>query len=452
VHTVTIEDVLVRLHTFMGMKANYLYTGRELYEQIMAPAKRMMVAGTTRVYVALFDNQQLVPQRKWGTQKKRDAQRNVMGKKKPKAGAGGGESKEEKKEEEEEESIPIEGYKEDFLIHDDEGILYTVSGKKELLDIRRLMKTREARRVLCMYIASKLMKDEFDWGSSVFIFDFADLSDGPVMVTGGGRRERLPAFIHFFGEADMMAGLWSWVFRDYDQVLISTDTDWIPILTLSTSRRRPDATSRVLLQQKPGMFLDIMALGLALTSIGLTAKSFLLLCILGGTDFHAKGSLFRGVAFVNIIPTLIKSASKLDKVIIPVEYVEDKKWPEHWEARWSLYLTDNGESHGVGSCIGAVQTGIRQSIRQFEDDAKRAKAEEKKKSSEQKEKEMAEGKKPKRKMKPRVCTHDDLSGGIDSVLWNMQYWGFNWNNIGLEPPVELSISLRKRKSADSDEL
>jgi hypothetical protein len=404
-HSVVVEDVLVRLHTFMGrFGGNFMYTGEQLYDDIMAPAKRLFSEGNTQVYIALIDNQSIVPSRKWPTQKKRSAKRSF-----PK-----GET--ENKEGE------IEEYPSDVLITMD-GVVYPVSGKTELIDIRRLIKTRNTRRVLCEFIASKLLTDDMDW-RGVVLFDYADQKQGPVL--SGSPGQRIPDFIHPFGEADMMAAFWSWVFRDHDQLHVSTDTDWIAILSMCLSVRDDPAHSKqIWLHQKPGMYINMNGMHDAILSAGLTTKGFILICILGGTDFHVKTTLFRGRSNRDIICALTQNPRYLDRIVIPKKY--SLEWKERWEPEVSLHMSaEHDVDHGITKCLAMVIAALATITSPPKKRKQKVGEETKSKSSYTR--------------KPNKCTSDDIVTGIDSALWNLHYWSFNWATIVIPPPIDISSS------------
>jgi hypothetical protein len=124
----------------------------------------------------------------------------------------------------------------------------------------------------------------------------------------------------------------------------------------------------------------------------MSAKAFMVLCVIDGTDYHDKPYLVRGIAGRDLIAMLSsdKGVVLLEKVCVPSTYIT--KWTESW-GELSAYVVDKPD-HGVKDCLALIKES-------------------------------------------RAFKSDDIEIGIDNMLWNLQYWAFPWNSIVISPPLSL---------------
>jgi hypothetical protein len=379
--TVIFDDIMVRMYAMTGPRGNGKFTGDELYNEIWRPAHTSFHFGKCRLYIGLMDNQSMVPKRKAGTQAKRDTNRRKAASDTKKG---------------------VEKYTDPFVING-LGLRYTMTGREELIDIKRLLATRHARIALCVYISERLRVQAITgYNGGVILFDYADQKNGPV-VSGCGH-QRFTGYIHPFGEADMMAGFWSWVYRKNDQLFITTDTDWVPIILHVLSLRGDDHTNTVFIRLKPDVYTDLVGMKTAICKgMGMSIKAFLFLCVLGGTDYHGKSTLIRGISGKDIIAmfTTDTGIALLEQVCITE--IHAMNWTESWDNELSSFYKRDVQRHGITDCLDFVRS-------------------------------------------TRAFKSDDTAVGVDNVLWNGQYWGFGWVMIVVPPPISFESASRKRKT------
>jgi len=257
---VRIDDMLTRLHQAIGPNYNHMFTGVQLYTEVMRTVRTAFDTGCS-VYIAICDDSTHVPREKGDTQ----AQRSRTSSNKPYELLKGY-------------SFTDGGLREDGPEATD-----------ELVDIRRLMATRALRRHFCHFVALKALENEDVPNGKTFIFDY-DSNQHPVILP---KHRDTPA-MHVFGEADLAMFYWAEIYHDRDVIFTTVDTDIIPISTdyvYSKNSIRVPSTKMYWRYEKQS-YVDIrMMLSKTLQHLQLSPGSFKLFCVLTGTDFFDKSQI-----------------------------------------------------------------------------------------------------------------------------------------------------------------
>ena len=256
---VHVDDLLTRLHQAIGPNFNHLFTGVQLYNEVMKTVRTAFNNGCS-VYVAVADDSDNVPREKGETQAERS------------------------------QASPIKPYDVlDGFAFTDAGIRADSGTAEEKVDIRRLMATRSMRKRFFQFVADKALAYETLPDGKTFIFDF-DSRQHPLILP----KHRDVPDEHVLGEADLGVFYWAEHFCEKDVVFTTVDTDIIPIATdyvYSGASKRPTSTKLIWKYEKNG-YVDIrMMLSKTLKHLRLTPTSFKLLCVLSGTDFFNKATI-----------------------------------------------------------------------------------------------------------------------------------------------------------------
>lgn len=260
---VVVDDVLTRFMHVRGLN-EFMFTGMDLFRSFMGPIRDHRHDGAV-AYVAICDDFNHIPRQKAATQAARSASRT------------------------------------DVLPYDD-GVQYIITSQgmvrsddttaePQLIDIRRLMKTRRLRVKLWQYInrqLSELDDDEF-MNDFRIVFEYERNSINLYPEAAGWDTEfYIP---HNHGEADTSIVHWANLYPDVPVLVTTIDTDTLPITLnyLQRSQRRAPMywvyEGTLFSEKKQKIYVDMMELYDRLT---IPANAFSLGCILAGNDFFKK--------------------------------------------------------------------------------------------------------------------------------------------------------------------
>ena len=253
------EDVLVRLFQAKGAN-DYKYTGEALFEYFFRPIRTRLLFSPASVYIATCDNPKGVPPEKAETQADRSKKSTV---------------------------VP---YPDTWHVCN-QGMSSDV-GKTELIDVRRLMRTRSSRIKLWLFLDLNVRRKFVMPRGKMFIFNYAH--EGPYVHTYDGYSQRTDWF-HNLGEADLSGPFFYWLFQKSHIEVITTDSDWTAIamaylsqvpkqmhplgITLSCHVRGQAAPAQLDLHRMYAELSD---------AFKMTPEQFVLACILTGSDYNKK--------------------------------------------------------------------------------------------------------------------------------------------------------------------
>lgn len=262
---VVIDDVLTRFMSLRG-HTDYMFTGLQIFQAFMGPILDHQQSGAA-AYVAICDDFLNVPHQKAATQAARSASRS-----------------------------DVKPY--------DDGVHYLITSQglmrvddatapPELIDIRRLMRTRPLRVKLWQYINQRLAELENDQFSNDFRIVF-EYQRGSVNLYPEDAAWPTEFYLpHNHGEADMSIVYWAKLYRDTPILVTTIDTDTIPI-TLNylqrTGREAPlywTYEGTLISEKRQRIFVDMVQLHDRECSTR-PASVFALGCIMAGNDFFTK--------------------------------------------------------------------------------------------------------------------------------------------------------------------
>ena len=263
---VVFEDCLTRLFQAKGPRHDHTFTGIELFETFMRPADQALRHSTAQIYIITVDDARGVPKEKSMTQAARSAaasQKDIL------------------------------PYPATYQFHD-EGIVDSAQENApiELIDIRRLLRTRSMRMSLWRFMDELIQRKVLIPEKKMLIFNFD--RDGPTVYTN--RQCHIePNWKHSLGEADLSAPFFYWLFRSSPIYVVSTDSDFLAIglsyLYSTPKEHHPPELiwERRRTKQPEPERVDLIKLYHALPeATGLSIPQFLLVCILSGSDYNKK--------------------------------------------------------------------------------------------------------------------------------------------------------------------
>lgn len=262
---VVIDDVLTRFMSLRG-HTDYLFTGLQIFQAFMGPILDHRHSGAA-AYVAICDDFLNVPSQKAATQAARSASRSDV---KPY-----------------EDGVHYMITSQGLMRVDD------INAPPELIDIRRLMRTRPLRVKLWQYINQRLSELEDDQFSNDFriVFEYqngsVNLYPDNVVWHDEFRRP------HNHGEADLSIVHWARLYSNTPVLVTTIDTDTIPI-TLNYLQRAPRNApmywtyeGTLISEKRQRIYVDMVTLYERECSAR-PASVFALGCILSGNDFFTK--------------------------------------------------------------------------------------------------------------------------------------------------------------------
>lgn len=285
---VVIDDLLTRLYKDIGPYHNWNFTGRDLYSSFIRPVRKAFDQKGAIVYVAICDDSRNVPKEKAVEQSERSEASDVK---------------------------PYDSTLQYKIIGDG---LVTVSADgtesaAEMIDMRRLVRTRKLRRLYCDFVAQYAREFEFfGTGERYLIFDY-DAVAGPCILPTPTPTSALvlPAHInqpHQLGEADVSVFYWCLQFHQYRKLVMTIDTDFIPILASYMQHTNEKREKYLLWRYDKDSLVDgVKMLADAQLKWGISLHSVTLLCILTGTDFYRKKSLTHGFGVKKLLEAFLET-------------------------------------------------------------------------------------------------------------------------------------------------
>jgi hypothetical protein len=328
---IIIDDVLTRVRNAMGPSFNHMFTGLELYREIMQPVRDALSSRLDACgYILLMDDHRNVPKNKNKEQEARDEASSIS---------------------------PYPDTKQYILT--DEGIreflpslttttttttsetsesssssssststtttttITTTSSsssglsKTEKIDIRRLFATRSLRTMVFDYVTALISQYE-EFPENKFLIVEYKMEGPQLFYTNYDRVNNiekaqpidtvwLQSFMnrsHKHGEADTSIIYYTELFvSKYPIVIRTTDTDMMPLFALFEERTRLNVGgNHIIWQYEREAWIDIILLIRdTCTKMKMTPKVFALLCILTGTDYYKKASVYYGFGAQKIL-------------------------------------------------------------------------------------------------------------------------------------------------------
>lgn len=265
---VVIDDVLTRMRRFGGSSSRD-FTGLELFNVFYTIVKHYMNSGAA-AYVLICDDNANIPHQKLSTQNRRND------------GSG---------------AAPYIG---NYIIVE-KGIYNTdidlYGNHPELINVERLMITRALRIKLWQFFNVRLMDTEqysLREGFRV-IFEYEKKKVNLYPDSYGWQQSwRAP---HNLGEADTSLVYWAEKFQSYPTIILTIDTDTLPItlnyMERSGYARGPSAPLYWMYQKYKSdkyAYFDMIEL---YNKLWLPASTFCLGCVMAGNDFFTKSTIAR---------------------------------------------------------------------------------------------------------------------------------------------------------------
>lgn len=291
---VEVVDILTQMYLMRNHNDNNdEFTGDHFYNIVRKKVFASFDTGKVDVYVICMDYQNHVPPQKHEEQKVRAAARARS------AGMMDGKS------------IPRYHPKSKF---GDNGVLEwnpateSFASRWAPFSMQRLLASRDLRSRMWMYIMSKFVADKVQYPFHQIVIDF----DGRIVVHGNikGQHDRYPLraeqitsdrLAHHYGESDLKMLFWARVFHDHPVVFRTTDQDILALSLLYLERVQPERTAPLLWKyhqkQSSKSVVDLrLLLQLMHRHLKWSAQEFVLGCVLCGTDYFKKKTLFNQVS------------------------------------------------------------------------------------------------------------------------------------------------------------
>lgn len=272
---VVAEDLMSRLFKAKSQRGDYIFTGRELYDELTLPARKRLHESEMCTYVLLCDFAPNVPAEKIPTQTKRT------------------------------ERSSVEPYGEEDIGKDKSKVVIVDGGIKVgdkepfPIDLQRLACTRPVRQALWNYMLQKFEEEinekkfvhdlplrlDKDHANSL-LFEFNDM--GAYIF--GERHDALvkAAVPHRHGEADTSIFYWSCITNPLPRILDTVDSDTIALHALLMQKYGTD-TGKTIWKCDYNKYIDLNQLiEKSLKALKLDHRTFTILCILGGTDYFDR--------------------------------------------------------------------------------------------------------------------------------------------------------------------
>jgi hypothetical protein len=270
---VLIEDCLTRILHSKGPNFNHLCTGLEYFDFFVAPIKQAFLQYNARVYVCTFDCEANKSHRKARTQQLR-----VQAAKKSEPG--------------------VEAYPRNYTGFRTDGIYNSTTQECEVIDLRRLGRSKFLFPKLWEFLLDLLRTDSFLTDDRLLVFEYQ--STGPVLLPSDRawpKEVQKPAtLVHNHSEGDPSSAYFCRIFNPLSCIVCSIDSDLIPILTIlegqeSMGRPEDDSSPRrdIYWSYSSDRSVNIPVMVRQCTrSTGLSAFQFAMYCILCDTDYVAK--------------------------------------------------------------------------------------------------------------------------------------------------------------------
>jgi hypothetical protein len=393
--TLALDDILTRLFAVSG--PNYattpcMFTGRQLYAEVAAKANKAFMAGC-KIYIILVDDKAGVPTQKAATQKKRV---------------------------EADKTVPYDMNKSTITLGDD-GITITKTDEEgvtetttEMVDIRRLMRTRGLRTAMCEYLRGAIEDDLANTldDDTALVFQY-----GAVPHVWKKGCEGIDfSFPHPYGEADVGAFQWAKKFSDMDIVYYTTDTDSMPIYARYYEATGGESNKRSFAWvYKRDKWVDFkLFMKLSLSAFGVSPSTLATMFILTGTDFYDKTALFTGYGQKKMSDAAMNMRTTVSMI------GNEALSPEHRLFSLSEFLFSVYSKHikNVHSSLYTSQVTIAdKKAKKFDWESFRAAV-------------LAAPKLPK---SVRIPTTQDIREASERISWNLHYWNSFNEQPGEQP-------------------
>jgi hypothetical protein len=257
----------------VGPNFNYMYTGLQLYQELMRIVKLQWDNGAA-VVIIVCDDQDGVPVQKAATQAKRSSVSTHE---------------------------PYDTSKQSYKITtrglSSDGV------SDEMFDIRRLFRTRALRKPVCEFLASMLKEEVLAHGKAIVLH----YQQQPVVIWSETGCEEFDFTYtgRTFGEADLACMQWAYQFQNHDVVYFTTDTDFMPLFANFYDKTGGDKRTKAFYwvyeceflsrsreKRESALWVDATSMiRQTLAELNMTPHAFMMMCILGGTDFFDKKSI-----------------------------------------------------------------------------------------------------------------------------------------------------------------
>jgi hypothetical protein len=300
---VIIEDMLTRVAHSTGPNHNHLCTTLEFYKFVIAPIKQAFDQYNARVYVMSFDDEANKSHRKAKTQQLR--------------------AQAAKKADPE-----VTKYPQTYTGFRVDGVYNSTTDETELIDIRRLARSKFLFPILWKYILDLLRTESFLSEDHLIVFEYE--ATGPVLIPSERAwPEGIPipaSLVHNHSEGDPSSAFWTRIFNPLSCVICSIDTDLIPILCILEGREslahseNPETEGQarrdIYWSYSAERSVNIPMMVRHVTkSTGLTAFQFAMFCILCDTDYVAKSIYAHNFGCLAILNAVRKRQDDLQKLV-----------------------------------------------------------------------------------------------------------------------------------------
>lgn len=418
---VVISDGPTRLKFCMGPNHNYMFTGREFYDQFMTPIRIALRQGKLQYWIETFDVETIPLPEKRREQKKRTDSRIKSEEKKKVLGA--------------DEESKIASYPDDTVFG--EGGVYMGTGMTRF-DIRGVSKSSALRRKLLVFVCEMLLvNDPLPLGVSIIV-DF--LGDAPLQFIRQPDSLknlcfRLRNYRTFFAESDQRLVFWCRVFANADKqdMVVEVDTtdsdlcvmlgvfveDTRPVCPIYLSRGKIVTRGRTIPKGQPTRHPDIHIQTLVdvMNRAKITFAALLPHCHAHGSDYVEKESLTPGCGFAFSWATFLKSG----KTLLNLDFDTGDLVKENKVTLWEKLLChpDMRSMFPVFFADDSIQ-----STETFPE------------SKTNKIDQSVELMKDYRRQIPKLKSVSDekFREGVVDLLWATQYHHFPWALIQAKPP------------------
>jgi hypothetical protein len=408
--SVRIEDVLTRVLHTLGPNYDHMCTTLQYYDMFVRVVKHAFERENVRVYVIIADDETVKTTRKSATQASRAKQKN---KQTPDAAP----------------------YPKHVVITDD-GIFDPVAKTTEMIDLRRMAKSRWLRPALWQYMHKLMETDSLLDDDHMIIFEYS--TDGPkILPSMVAWPDDVPvpnSLKHNHTESDPSCAFWTRVFNTRAASIMSTDTDIIPVIMKTVSDLGDKVNPEIMWYNNTDTVVDMKLLTQdACRSTGLTVDQFVLYTIMCKTDYVDKQLYAKGFGCLPILYVARKMKSRLGAMIASFQNREDGRVTDAAIEAFELFiraLYAEGRSRSNSDDMKRLipGAGVKHSLTQTEvmassSSSKRQKTDNGKKEKEFMPEEMDVIAKTYVNLKKyKLPTRDDMTEALDNIGWNFNFW------------------------------
>jgi len=284
---VRIHDILTSMYHAVGPNVGqdrpYMFSGAQLYTEFIKGSRAHFASGGL-VYIIVADDPVNVPPEKKETQDTRTA------------------------------SSPIVPYPSESKYTFDARGMSIDGADSEQVDIRRLMRSRHIRPLLFQFLADIMKENEHVDDHCTLIFDYK-AAQRPIII--GSNIPAGATVQHALGEADIGMFYWARFYKDFDVILQTTDTDFMPIFAayyrlMTTEEFTPEQRDKKFywVYDKDNTVDAKCLIRETLKFLNIPLRAFIALCILGGTDFYKKKRILHHFGIKSIIQYVQSTAKQ----------------------------------------------------------------------------------------------------------------------------------------------